>query len=297
MTCVRSAWLTLDDGRSIGLEGDGYFCTKLDLGSPTVRENVNNRPDNSGVTDRTFLVGSRVVSADITALSTIAGTSIDGVASAFGPFMDPGQRPTLHYVLERGSNPERVIKLRGSAYTWPIVGDVQRDIQLQWVAPDPFALDPVAQLATAWAGTGRPGRVYDMTYPRQYPAGSGTPVNGRVQVRGDTWVRPVVRIYGPLSGPMRVTFIPDSAPSDVSMAVVFLGPFSIDAGHFVSVDTDAHTAVMDDDPSQSVLSSLDWYSLKWPVLYPTDAYTVTMNGYAGTYTSQAQVSWNDRYYA
>ena len=297
MTCVRRAWLTLDDGRSIGLEGVGYFCTKLDLGSPTVRENVNNRPDNSGVTDRTSLVGSRIVSADITTLSTVGHARIDEVASAFGPFMDPGQRPTLHYVLDRADNPERTIKLRGSSYAWPIAGPYQRDVQLQWVAPDPFALDPVPQLATTWAGTGRPGRTYPLTFPRTYPAGSGTPVNGRAQVLGDTWVRPVVRIYGPLTGPMRVTFIPDSAPSDTSMAVVFLTPFSIDAGHFVSVDTDAHTAVMDDDPTKSVLSSLDWYNLKWPVLYPTDAYTVTMNGYAGTHTSQAQVSWNDRYFA
>ena len=293
VVCVRRAWLTLPDGRRVDLEGRGYFCSKLDLGSPTVREVVNNRPDNSGTVDRTAYMGSRVVSADLVALST-AGARIDEVAAAFGPFMDPGARPTLHYVLDRGENPERTLVLRGAAFGWPIAGPTERDIQLQWVAPDPLALDPAAQLATAWAATGTAGRAYDRTYDRTYPAGSGGAVAARVVTRGDTWVRPVLRIYGPLSAAL-VTFQPDSPA--LRARVPFVSAFRIDAGRFVTVDTDAHSAYFDDDPTQSVLSSLDWWNVVWPVLWPSDGYTMSVTGTGAGSPAQVQATWHDRYFA
>ena len=45
-------------------------------------------------------MGTRVVSADITALAG-AGARIDDVADNFAPFMVPSARPVLHYVLDR----------------------------------------------------------------------------------------------------------------------------------------------------------------------------------------------------
>ena len=296
MTCVRRAWLTLPDGRRMDLEGRGYFCQALDLGSPGVREVVNNRPDNTGTIDRTAYLGSRLVSAKITALST-AGGRIDDIAAAFGPFMDPAARPTLHYVLDRGANPERTLVLRGAAYGWPIAGPTQRDIQLQWIAPDPLALDPIAQLATAWAPTGTAGRTYDLTFDRTYPVGSGGSVSARVVTVGDTWVRPVLRIYGPLSAVL-VLFQPDSGgPASTWGRIPFLSTFRIDAGRFVTVDTDKHSAYMDDDPAQSVLSSLDWWNLVWPVLWPSDGYTMSLNGSAAIPSSQVACTWHDRYFS
>ena len=296
MSCIRRAWLTLPDGRSIGLEGRGYFCQSLDLGSPGVREVVNNRPDNSGTIDRTAYLSSRLVSANITALST-AGARIDEVASAFGPFVDPAARPTLHYVLDRGANPERTLRLRGAAYGWPIAGPTQRDIQLQWVAPDPLALDPVERLATAWAPTGTAGRTYDLTFDRSYPVGSGGAVSARVVTLGDTWVRPLLRIYGPLASIVRVLFQPDSGGPQAGWPLIpFLSTFRIDAGRFVTVDTDTHSAYMDDDPTQSVLSSLDWWNLIWPVLWPSDGYTMSLSGSSGVPSSQVQASWHDRFF-
>jgi hypothetical protein len=296
-TCIRSAWLSLPDGRTIGLEGQGYWCTKLDLGSPVVREVVNNRPDNTGTIDQTRYMGSRVVSADITTLST-AGGRIDEVASAFGPFMDPSARPTLHYVLDRADNPERAVVLRGSAYSWPIAGPIERDIQLQWVAPDPMALDPTEQVATSWADPGRPGRAYDLVFPRAYPSGGGGALTARVITVGDVPVRPTLRIFGPITGTIRVRFQPDSGgPFAGWPQVIFLSTFSVNAGHYVSVDCDAHTAFMDDDPTQSVLSSVDWYNTVWPVLQPGDAYTLTLTGNGAVVSTQVAASWHDRYFA
>jgi hypothetical protein len=295
-TCVRRAWLTLPDGRRMDLEGQGYWCTKLDLGSPTVRENVNNRPDNTGTIDQTAYMGSRVVSADITTLST-AGGRIDEVAAAFGPFMDPAARPTLHYVLDRADNPERTVVLRGAAYSWPIAGPIERDIQLQWVAPSPLALGAL-KTATAWADPGRGGRTYSWQPDRAYPAGGGGVLTARVVTVGDTWMRPLLRIFGPIAGPVRVGFQPDSGgPAPSWPRVWFVTTFSISAGHFVTVDCDAHTAYLDDDPTQSVLPSIDWLNINWPVLSPADGYTMSLTGNGGTNSTQVQASWYDRYFA
>ena len=67
--CARYAWLTLGN-QSVYLEDPdlGYFCTSLDLGFPTVRAVVNNRPDQHGIDDWTALWGERAVTASITAV-------------------------------------------------------------------------------------------------------------------------------------------------------------------------------------------------------------------------------------
>jgi hypothetical protein len=256
---------------------------------------MNERPDTSGMTDRTQYLGSRLVTADITALSTVKQGRVDEIASAFGPYMDPSVRPTLHYVLDRADNPERTLTLRGSAFAWPISGPYQRDIQLQWVAPFPLAIDPAGNLATAYPGTGIAGRTYNWLPPREYPSGSGTPVSARVVTKGDTWTRPTLRIYGPISG-AQVYLQPDTG--NVYGLIPFLASFNIDAGHYVTVDTDAHTAVMDDDPTQSVLANLDWWNLRWPVLTPGNGSTMSISASSGAiHSTQVQATWYDRYFA
>ena len=292
MTCVRSAWLTLG-ARTMPLENAtaGYFCTSLDLGWPAVRTVVNNRPDQDGIDDRTRLMGARTVSAEIAALAG-AGARIDQVASSFGPFMVPSARPVLHYILDRGANVERTLTLRGSGYAWPVTGPFQRTIQLQWVAADPIARDPVAKTATAWAGTGVLGRVYNLVFPRVYPVGAGLPTSAIITSLGDVPVQPYLRIFGPITNP-RVTFDtagPPGVHSEVGMT------YRIDAGHFVGIDTQRHTAYLDDLPNQSVLASINWSSLKWPVLPVTpDSTLMQLSGTGTTLASQVAATWQDGY--
>ena len=79
-------------------EAGGWFCTSLDLGSPTVRGERDEPPEPvDGVDDTSMYLGSRLVSADITAMATVGAARIDEIAAAFGPFMHPAARPVLHY--------------------------------------------------------------------------------------------------------------------------------------------------------------------------------------------------------
>jgi hypothetical protein len=290
--CIRRAWLTLDNV-STALEDPaaGYFCSELVLASPEVREVKSNRPDMDGVDDRTQFVGGRVVSAKVDALHG-AGARIDEVAASFGRYMVPSARPYLHYVLDRGDNPERVVgPLRGVSAAWPIVGDNKREIQLQWVASDPVAYDPSSYLATAWAGAAvQVGREYPLTFDRRYAAGpGGEKVDAVFNVHGDYPVQPVVRIYGPITDPV-VTF---DTPTD-HYVIPFVN-YRIDAGEHVTVDTKSHAAYAGEDPTASVLSALDWNRLAWPVL--TSAASVTMSVAGGNTTglAQAQATWNEGY--
>jgi hypothetical protein len=297
MTCIRRAWLVLGT-QTVALEDEtqGYFCTSFDLGSPAVREVVNNRPDRDGVDDRTQYVGSRAVAADITALKG-AGATIDAVASMFGPFMVPNVRPTLHYVLDRPGAPERVLTVRGASYDWKVEGDDQRDISLQWVAADPVAYDPTTYTATAWSGAGTTsGRTYNLTFPRVYPASSGPgPTVANFTPQGDFNTRPLVRLYGPCQSPtvVRITNTATGQFFDLSLN---LG-VTINAGDWIDFDADERTAFWDSDPTRNAIGTLNWVASSWPVLTPRVQWQmrfVSASGSSGV--TQAQIFWQNGYF-
>jgi hypothetical protein len=287
MTCVRRAWLTLGT-LSVDLEdaAAGYYCTSLDLGSPDVRDVMNNRPDQDGADDRTLYFGSRAIAADITATE-----DVDTVASSFAPFMVPSARPVLHYVLDLVGAPERTLVVRASSYSSPIAGPGEREIQLQWIAADPIAKDATTRTATAYTGApGLAGRTYDLLFPRSYPSGGGSSANATFTSYGDVPVRPLVRIYGPVTAPV-VTFTPGGQ-------LVFLSGFAIGAGEWVDVDCVMKTLYRNGDPAQNVAPGLDWAATVWPVLPVHTPITMSMTGNSPmSGVTQAQVIWHDGYLA
>jgi hypothetical protein len=291
VSCVRAAWLALGS-TTIPLENQaaGYFCSSLDLGYPDVRDVVNNRPDQDGIDDRTMYMGSRVVTAAITALAG-AGARIDAVAASFAPFMVPSARPVLHYVLDRPGAAERTLTMRASGYSWPISGADQRDIQLQWVA-DPVARDVNQQQVIAWSGSSTvAGRTYPLTFNRIYPPGGGTGTGATIRSAGDVPVRPRLLIYGPITNP-RVNFV--VYPALTQTALVTQGGLIINAGHYLDVDTARKTAYVDGDPAQSVLQYVDWINSSWPVLPVNPGYTLmTLAGSSTSGITQVQATWRD----
>ena len=293
MVCIRTAWLTLG-AASVPLEDEsrGYFCEELTLGSPTIRENITNRPDQDGADDDTRFAGPRTVSVKIAALLG-AGARVDEIATMFGPYMRPDARPTLHYILDRGTNPERQLVLRSSAYEWSVIGADGRDIHLQWVAADPVAYDPTDRSVSAWAGTGvGAGRTYNMKHNRTYTPGGLDPTPGVILGAGDLPIRPTVRIYGPITDPY-VSF--DGADGG-AWALAFDTGYRIDAGEHVTVDTQQHAAYLGEDVTASVPSALDWQRVVWPVVPPGVAVTMALTGTGATHVTQAVATWRDGYY-
>jgi len=294
--CVRSAWLVLGS-QTLLLEdaSKGYFCTELDLGFPEVREVVNNRPDQDGIDDRTRFFGSRVVSANITALAG-AGARIDDVADSFAPFMLPSVRPVLHYVLDRPGTPERTLTLRASNYSWPIAGPNQRDIQLQWVAADPIARDGIIHTATSYMGSSSPpGRQYNLVPNRIYPPGSAAPSTGVIRPSGDTLIFPVYRFYGPVTGGrLAVNTYTQSGSSLANGFIYFLPTFTIGSGQWVDVDSANKTAVLSD--GSSVQSQIDWNVTRFLGIGPSPNYaTMFSSGNSTSGSTQVVASWQEGY--
>jgi hypothetical protein len=289
-TCVRSAWLTMGSSTvQLDYPPGGWFCQSLDLGYPEVRDVMTSKPDQDGVDDRTQFMGARTVTATITALRG-AGARIDAVASQFAPFMVPSARPVLHYVLDRPGAAERTLTLRASGYSWPIVGADQRDILLQWVAADPIARDPNVRTVTAWSGSSSaPGRNYNLIFNRVYPVGGGSSTSAIVSTPGDVPIRPLLRIYGPISGPW-VYF------SNHPWLVGFQSSYVLNAGHWIDVDTANRTAYLDGDRTKSILNQMDWISTKWPVIAPLpNTELMTLRGSNMSGITQVQATWQDGY--
>jgi hypothetical protein len=281
----------------LDLEDDaaGYYCTELDLGWPEVRDAVSNRPDRDGTDDRTSLMGSRAITANITALG--AGMTVDEVATLFAPYMTPAARPELHYILDRPGAPERFTVVRESGYTGPISGVRSREIHLGWVAPDPVMHDPAFHKVSAHSGasvTG--GRAYPLTFDRSYTAGGGSATTGVIEGAGDLPIRPTLEIYGPITDPVVSLEVSDpAAPGpDPVFQIIFEPGFRIDPGRWVSVDTDARTA--HDDLGASIMGDLDWAATSWPLLPIAPALTyLTLAGTSTTGVSQVQALWSDGY--
>ena len=295
MACVRSAWLQLPDGRVMPLEDEaaGYFCSSLDLGYPEVREVVDNRADNHGIIDRTQFYGSRLITVAVSAHAG-AGAVIDEVYGGFAPFVALGARPSLYYTLDRAGAPLRMFTaLRAANYAGPIAGPFQRDLQMQWVTADPVSRGAIERTATAWAGGGVLGRVYPLIFPRVYPMGSGGAVNGRIETDGDLPALPSLRIYGPITNPrVQMPRYGSTAGNSGNIAM----NYRIDAGHFVNIDTMAHTAFLDDSPYQSVLSFIDWTTQQWPVCPPLPGYvSMQLTGTGTTSSTQVVATWRDGY--
>jgi len=291
--CVRTAWLTLGS-LTVYLENTdaGWFCSELNLPLPDVREVVTARPDQDGVDDRTSLWGGRVVTANITAAAPTA--RIDDVADSFAPFMVPTARPVLHWILDRPGTAERTLTVRGSGYDWPIVGADERNISLQWLAADPVARDPVTKIVTSWSGSqGTQGRAYPLTFNRTYPTSGGGQMSGTISSAGEIPVRPLLRVYGPITGP-DIQFT-QSNPSG-SYRVVFQPGYVIDAGHWVDVDCARRTALRDSDVAQPVAAQINWINTTWPVIAVSPSSTVMALFAASgntTAVTQVQAIWQD----
>jgi hypothetical protein len=174
-------------------------------------------------------------------------------------------------------------------------GGGQRDFMLTWVAADPTALAAAMSQVSAYAGASAgAGRTYNLNYSRSYPASGGAASNGTIVSNGAIPILPLLRIYGPVTG-AAVAFTTVGPPVQ-SFLVPLLSTARIDAGHYLLVDTAAHSAWYDNDHSQNWLANLDWTRLVWPRLPVTpDQTTMSMTGTNTTGLSQTQASWQDRY--
>jgi hypothetical protein len=153
--------------------------------------------------------------------------------------------------------------------------------------------DVTVKTATSWAGSvGQGGRQYPRAYNLTYPAG-GAQVNGVIQGAGQTPIRPVLRIYGPITTP-KVSFVTVGPPAH-NFQVWLVPGYVIALNHYVQVDCLNRTVTA--DTGASILGVLDWTNTVWPVLpNQPDQTTMVLQGDASgpiSSSTQVQATWQD----
>jgi len=231
-------------------------------------------------------------------------TGFDAPGATY-PHIDDMRRCSFEALVDEYRSGDAALRalaqiVRGADFAWPIVGPYERQIQLQFVAANPVAVDPNTYAETiAFAGaTGTSGRTYNRTFPQTYPLGGGSASTGIVESGGDLPVRPLLTIYGPVKQPT-ITFNRESDNATVGV-IPFVSGYIIPAGSYVVVDTAAHTAYLNGNKAQPVLSSINWANLVWPVIpvLPDGAnmiFTADPSGGVSTGATQCQANWWDSF--
>lgn len=241
-------------------ETDGYRVSSFDVAFPTVREIVAALPTRDGDYDMTRLYGPRAVTVTGTLVPSDTG-SRQHAQEALEWWCQPRLRPRVVYALDADMDPVW-LGIRGAQFTAPASDPSNSKFSVSWVASD-----PVARVLTPSQITVNPGATGTATNTGTYRA----------------W--PVLDLYGPCTNPA-VTWVTPAAG-----AVVFTG-LTVAAGHYVTVDTNLQTAVVDGDPNQSVYRYVDFANTRWAGLEP-GATTLGFTATTSSSPARAVVSWAD----
>lgn len=239
-------------------EAHGYTPASLDLGSPVVREVVEDVANSNGTDDSTVLYGSRPITITVAVVEDArTGTYLDELITRLGAYTAPGRRPYL-YMTPGHNLPERRVLLRGSMLGAPRELPGYSAVQASWVAPTGVieAATPLQLVADA-APQGQPGVSFPITLPFSFPAGS---LQGAAEVSnpGSEPTTHVTQLWGPAADPTL---------TDVETgAVLALTGLALTAGQYAEVDVANLTVTMNgraSEPLDDYLSEdATWFWLR-----------------------------------
>lgn len=248
----------LDNGRTI-------FLKDLDLGFPSIREDVNENAAEHGTQDFTSLYGSKVVSMELLVPGNINSSYV--TQQILRPWMSPRLRPVLVYTLEDGI--EREMTLRVGNYSDPMPMNVLRNgsivVQTQWTCP--AGISYTSTSTEIWMARSQtdPGIGVDMpmgfgtTYPLPIDFPEQLTANpSAVVVGGSETAHTIIRIFGPCTSPR----IESESQGKV---LAFVG-FNVDASDYIEIDLNNKTVQLNGVPGAAAnrrgnMTIREWWSL------------------------------------
>jgi hypothetical protein len=281
------------------IKTNGYIPQNINLGIGAVRENAENRSNQSGTKDRTQFWGSAAVQLVV------------GVAKELAVGLDPYDEPWTDQKLEdrlrawvvpsmrafliyrRDPNDAwRQVEIRGNTPSGPSIGLVRSDfdrVALAWKAPrgisESYVLEetPLASTLDTEAG-----RAYDLTFNRTYPASS--PIGTQpILNRGNAPTFPHrVFIYGPCAQP-RIENV------TTGETLEFKSTFSLTAGQYLEIDFEEGTVLLDGNPANSRYDRIDFSVSTWWQLVP-GTNLCRFYPLSSTPPSIAYIKWRHGYY-
>jgi len=267
--------------------GDPVVCSAWDLGAPTVRESVIDRPGGDGSVDRSAFTGARAVSFDLVVFGD-AEQSAYAWLERLAAMTHPGVRPLLRAERATADSDGQTweMELRGNPYsiTYGRTAAAKLDLTLQFTAP-------LGYLEGNWQGyqslPADQSSATGFSAPFSFPLATGNTTADNpiltLSVGGSAPVAPYLYIYGPAVNP-KIT-------DDTGNQFKFTG-LTLDVNQFVQIDMGAATVRLGGNPDASVYHLVDFtVSTFW--LWPPGPRTVR---YLATSGSVA-VQWRDRRYS
>jgi hypothetical protein len=268
----------------------GYVLTNYEIGSPTQRENTQLIPNADGEDDFTTFMGSRVVLLQV----RLPGPAGDRQAAArmLRAYHSAARRVTLLWdhddpgivgtvqIVGRGLGADFKVP--------PALGP--NTVAMSFRCPDGIfqSTEEHVRVLTAASVAALTGRVYDTTYDRVYPAGTGVAGATIVPNAGSAYAWPVYRLYGPLTNP-RLRNLTSGGDLNFNQN----GGLVVIAGDYIEIRPREATANVNGG-STSVLNKVDYSTVDWSKfrLAPGDN-TFTLDATSTGATSRAEITYRD----
>lgn len=221
----------------------GFSGVTIDPGFPTVREDVEDRPNTNGTYDGTSLIGARAVTVSALVMGTATATR-RVLVERVRAYCSPARRPVL--IWDEGDGIERRAVLRGSGASAPLQGGLARNLQATWTCPSGVLETSALSIYTVSAtATPEPGLALPTTLPHTFPASTTyatvTVPNGDVY---NADADHITQLWGPCTGP-RLTNI----TTGLTLALPGL---VLAADQYAEVNTAAPSLLLNGRPGESL---------------------------------------------
>lgn len=271
----------------------GIIVSQPDLSFPDVREVLTDLPGQDGQFDETAYFGTRVVTLTGSFGPGTNGSRSQGL-SQMAPFVSPQARPSLVFALDGDVYERQFPSMRVANLTASPSSGTEAPFVISWKCSDPIAygltvnevdLSPEAEISD-------PGRKYPLTFPRVYPPGFGSGGRTPVVTNGNYAAWPILRIFGPCTGPM-IKWL-DPVSFNPTGTQVIIPDLVIAGGQYLEVNTRNQTVLLNGDPMANRYSFVDFANTSWGPLLPGDNVLVFQASAAAT-PSITEVLWSDAF--
>lgn len=240
--------------------GSGVYMSTYSLGSPEVREVVQDAPQRNGTYDLTALFGSRQFTAEVKVFDTLTKTRHQ-VADFLRGLCRPDRRLYV-YIKQDGWTSERRMLLRGQPVASVVTsqGGIYVEMSLAWNCPTGVIESSLLSSSAGTADTLRLGKTFPLTFPFSITPGGDTGGGSVLTNSGNVPVLPVLRVNGPCKDLEINNYT-------TKKKMKLLG-ITVASGHYLDIDTAARTVYMDSTPTSSFYGKIDWSVSQWLDLVP-----------------------------
>lgn len=243
---------------------EGFVVVDFQVGWPEVREVITPRALSDGSIDTTYYLGKRPITVTLRFDQTKLATQ--NLIDLVTPFLSPRYRPQIVWSVQQSgpwcpgpaASVETIRSLQVRGADGPLVVNAPKYLQmvLQWVAQDPYTTGLNQFCAVALiTGAEEFGRVYDLTFDRDYPYSPQYGVTAFTPL-GNAPMDWVGTITAELVNPNVL----------INNTTIDFSGVTLLPGQTIIIDTLERTILLNGDPNSSLYGSTNFQDWTWDEL-------------------------------